>query len=208
MTSGAGLRVGLTGGIASGKSMVARWFEEWGACLIDADVLAREVVDPGTPALAAIVERFGPSVLTPTGALDRARLGEIVFADDSARADLEAIVHPAVRAAAAAAEAACPPGGIVVHVIPLLVETGQAGDFDVLVVVDAPEDVQVARLGHRNGLDEAAARARLAAQASREERLAVADVVLVNDGDPADTRRAALAVWRGLEARRHGSRYP
>ena len=133
------LRVGLTGGIASGKSVVADELGARGAVIIDADVLAREVVEPGTPGLAAIVERFGDDVLLD-GRLDRKALGDIVFADESARRDLEAIVHPAVRRRAAELEAIAPDDAVVVHVIPLLVETGQQDAFDVCLVVDGPSD--------------------------------------------------------------------
>ena len=159
------LRVGLTGGIASGKTAVANLLGVHGAVVIDADVLAREVVEPGTPGLTAVVDRFGSAVLTEDGLLDRPALGRIVFADEAARRDLEAIVHPAVRARAAAIEAAAAADAVVVHVIPLLVETGQQDDFDVLVVVDVDPELQLTRLQQRTGLDPAAARARVAAQA-------------------------------------------
>ena len=139
------IRVGLTGGIASGKSLVAAELARLGAVVIDADVLAREVVEPGTPGLAAVVQRFGGEVLDGDR-LDRARLGAIVFADPEARRDLEQIIHPAVRARAAELERAAPPDAVVVHVIPLLVETGQQDDFDRVVVVDADPDTQLARL--------------------------------------------------------------
>ena len=195
------LIVGLTGGIASGKSMAADRLAELGAVVIDADVLAREVVAPGTPGLAAIVERFGTGVLRPgegPAELDRAALGAIVFADPDARRDLEAIVHPAVRARANELTEAAPPGAVVVQVIPLLVETGQGGAFDVVVVVDADPDVQVARLMARDGLDREAALARLTAQASREARLAAADHVISNDGSPEDLVRAVGELWEKL----------
>jgi dephospho-CoA kinase len=192
--------IGLTGGIASGKSAVAEELRRRGAVIIDSDVLAREVVAPGTPGLAAVVERFGAGVLHPDGTLDRAALGRIVFADPVARADLEAIVHPAVRARAAELAAAAPPDALVVQVIPLLVETGQAGAFDAVVVVDADPETQVARLLARDGLDRDAALARLAAQASRAERLAAADHVVANDGSRADLIRAVDELWRVLQA--------
>jgi dephospho-CoA kinase len=190
--------VGLTGGIASGKSAVAEELRRRGGVIIDSDVLAREVVAPGTPGLAAVVARFGAGVLRPDGTLDRPALGRVVFADPAARADLEAIVHPAVRARAAALAAAAPPGAVVVQVIPLLVETGQAGAFDVVVVVDADPDVQVARLMARDGLDREAALARLAAQAGREARLAAADHVISNDGSPDDLVGAVGELWEKL----------
>lgn len=183
------LRIGLTGGIASGKSLVATELAARGAVIIDADVLAREVVDPGTPGLAAIVERFGTDVLTADGRLDRPALGRIVFADPVARRDLEAIVHPAVRRRAAELEAAADPDAVIVHVIPLLVETGQQGDFDPCVVVDVEPAIQRARLRQRDGLEDEEIDARLAAQATREQRLAAADHVLDNSGTVMELRR-------------------
>lgn len=188
------LRVGLTGGIASGKTSVAEQLAARGAVVIDADVLAREVVEPGTPGLAAVVQRFGDEVLTD-GQLDRARLGALVFADPDARRDLERIVHPAVRARAAELEGQAPDDAVVVHVIPLLVETGQGQDFDVVLVVDLDPATQLRRLQDRNGLSAEDARTRIAAQAGRQERLAVADHVLDNDGSPADLAREVARVW-------------
>lgn len=188
------LRVGLTGGIASGKTSVADQLAARGAVVIDSDVLAREVVEPGTPGLVAIVQRFGEEVLTG-GRLDRARLGALVFADPAARHDLESIVHPAVRARAAELERQAPADAVVVHVIPLLVETGQARDFDVLVVVDLDPAAQLERLRNRNGLSVEEARSRMVAQASRLERLAVADHVLENDGPPEDLARQVGQLW-------------
>jgi dephospho-CoA kinase len=195
------LRVGLTGGIASGKTTVSDALEERGAVVIDADVLAREVVEPGTPGLAAVVERFGPGLLADDGQLDRAALGRLVFADPVARRDLEAIVHPAVRARAAALEAAAAADAVVVHVIPLLVETGQSDDFDVLVVVDVEPEQQLERLRERSGLDDEAAMARIAAQATRSARLAVADVVLANHTDTDDLVGQVDRLWLDLRAR-------
>ncbi len=183
LVMGVTVRIGLTGGIASGKSTVADELARLGAQVIDADVLAHQVVEPGTPALAAIRDRFGPTILRPDGALDRKRLADIVFADADARRDLEAIVHPAVRQRSAAIERELPPNAIVVHVIPLLVETGQTGAFDAVIVVDVPEEQQIARLMSRDGLSAQAAAARLAAQASRADRLADADYVLDNSRD-------------------------
>lgn len=190
--------VGLTGGIASGKSVVAEMLRERGAVIVDSDVLARDVVERGTPALAAIRKRFGEAVLTPDGSLDRARLAEVVFADDRARADLNAIVHPAVRARAAELTRRAPVDAVVVHVIPLLVETAQASSFDTVVVVDVDPGVQIARLIARNGLSRADADARIAAQASREQRLAEADVVLRNDGSLEQLVPQVDALWRRL----------
>lgn len=191
------VRVGLTGGIASGKSLVAAELAARGAVVIDADVLAREVVEPGTDGLAAVVERFGEGVLSD-GRLDRARLGQIVFADREARRDLENIVHPAVRARAAELERSSPSDAVVVHVIPLLVETGQQDRFDVVVVVDVDRQAQLERLVARDGLTEADARARLAAQASREQRRAVADIVIDNGGSVTDLKAQIDPLWRFL----------
>ena len=192
------IRVGLTGGIASGKSLVAAELARRGAVVIDADVLAREVVEPGTPGLAAVVARFGTDVVDTDGRLDRARLGAIVFADPAARRDLERIVHPAVRARAAELERAAPPDAVVVHVIPLLVETGQQDDFDLVVVVDTDPETQLARLASRDGLADEAARVRLAAQASREDRRAAADVVLSNQGSVTDLHNQIARLWAEL----------
>lgn len=189
------LLIGLTGGIASGKSSVAQRLIEHGVLLIDADLLAREVVEPGTPGLADVVHRFGVDILAADGSLDRAALGRVVFADPGARRDLEQIIHPAVRARAAELVAAAPDGSVVVQMIPLLVETGQAGDFDLVVVVDVPTSVQAGRLIARDSLSAAEAQARLAAQSSREQRLAAADVVIDNSGDPDALRAAVDAFW-------------
>lgn len=194
------LRVGLTGGIATGKTRVAEQLAKRGAVIIDADLLAREVVEPGTPGLAAVVDRFGPEVFDGDR-LDRAALGRIVFADPAARRDLERIIHPAVRRRAAELEAAADPDAIVVHVIPLLVETGQQADFDVVVVVDAEPERQIERLGTRNGLSRAEAEARIAAQASRERRLACADLVVDNSGDEQHLPEQVDDLWRELGRR-------
>ena len=177
------LRIGLTGGIGSGKSTVARLLAARGAAVVDADVLAREVVAPGTPGLAAVAEAFGDGVLTADGALDRPALAAVVFGDAAARARLDGIVHPLVRARAAELISALPDDAVVVQDIPLLVETGQAGSFDLVLVVEAEPDVRVARLVAR-GLTEEDARARIAAQVTDEQRRAVADVVLDNSGTP------------------------
>ena len=195
------LRVGLTGGIASGKTSVSDALGERGAVVIDADVLARQVVEPGTPGLAAVAERFGTEVLTGDGRLNREALGRLVFADPEARRELEAIVHPAVRARAAEIEATADSDAVVVHVIPLLVETGQQDDYDVLVVVDVEPARQLERLRQRNGLDAEAANARIAAQSTRAARLAVADIVLDNDTGPDDLLDQVDSLWRDLRAR-------
>lgn len=194
------MRIGLTGGIASGKSAVADLMAARGAVIVDADVLAREVVAPGTPGFRAVLDRFGDGVLAADGSLNRAALGDVVFADPNARAALEAIIHPAVRRRAAELEAAAPPGAVVVHVIPLLVETGQADLFDAVAVVDCAEGTQVRRLTARNGLTREQALARLAAQVSREARLAAADVVIVNDGSLDDLRAEVDDAWPVLLA--------
>ena len=187
--------VGLTGGIASGKSTVAELLAAHGAVIIDSDRLAREVVEPGTAGLAAVVDWFGTGVLAADGSLDRAALGRIVFADPSARADLEAIVHPLVRARAAGLAASAPAGAVVVQMIPLLVETGQAGNFDQVVVVDVEPAVQLDRLQQRDGFSPAEATARVAAQAPRELRLRAADVVIDNSGSPEQLADAVERLW-------------
>ena len=193
------VRVGLTGGIASGKSMVADELAARGAIIIDADVLAREVVEPGTPALAAIIDRFGAQILRD-GQIDRARLAQIVFADPDARRDLERIVHPAVRARATELERAAGDAAVVVHVIPLLVETGQHEDFDVVVTVDADHETQIQRLMVRNGFTRADAESRIAAQASREDRRRAADVVVDNTGSLPQLREQIDALWAELSS--------
>ena len=193
------VRVALTGGIASGKSMVAAELAARGAIIIDADVLAREVVQPGTPAFAAIIDRFGPQVLSD-GRLNRALLGQIVFADPLARRDLERIVHPAVRVRASELERAAGAAAVVVHVIPLLVETGQQEDFDLVITVDVDQETQTQRLMTRNGLTRAEAESRIAAQASREDRMIAADVVLDNTGTVTRLREQIDVLWAGLSS--------
>lgn len=195
------LRIGLTGGIAAGKSVAARRFAQLGAAVIDHDVLARTVVDVGTPGLAAVVAEFG-DVLTPLGQLDRKALGARVFGDPAARARLNAIVHPLVRAAAREQEDAAVAARhrVVVHDIPLLVETGQAGHFDVLVVVDAPAELRVGRLVRSRGMTPSDAWARLAAQADDEARLEAADVVLDGSGTVAELEVQVDTAWERLVA--------
>jgi dephospho-CoA kinase len=193
------MRVGLTGGIASGKSAVADELAARGAVIIDADRLAREVVQPGTPGLAAVAARFGPEVLSD-GRLDRPRLGRIVFSDPQARAELESIIHPAVRARAAELERLAPADAVVVHVIPLLVETGQAGDFDLLVVVDVDPATQRERMIARDGFTPAEAESRIAAQASRDQRRAVADHVIDNSGSVTELKQQIGDLWVKLTA--------
>jgi len=192
------LRVGLTGGIGAGKSEVSRRLAELGAVVVDADLLARQVVAPGTDGLADVVAAFGRDVLGPDGALDRAALGARVFSDDDARRQLEAIIHPRVRAQAAKLEAAAPDDAVVVHDIPLLVETGQAERFDRVVVVDAADEVRTERLVRVRGMSPADAQARIAAQASRHERLAAADHVVSNDGELSELDAAVEDLWRRL----------
>jgi dephospho-CoA kinase len=198
------LRVGLTGGIGSGKSTVGALLAEHGALVIDSDALAREVVAAGSAGLGAVVDAFGPEVLTATGELDRAAMGRRVFADPAARARLEAVIHPLVRRRAAEIEAAAPPDAVVVHDIPLLVETGQAGGFDVVVVVDAPVEVQIDRLTRERAMTADEARSRIDAQASREERLAVADHVVANNSTPAQLSQAVDRLWTQLSRHREG----
>jgi dephospho-CoA kinase len=192
------MRVGLTGGVASGKSTVSAMLRELGAVVVDADVLARDVVAPGTPGLAAVVAEFGPEVVDADGALDRARLGSVVFADPSRRTALEAIIHPLVRARAAEIEQATPDGVLVVHDIPLLVETGQAERFDAVVVVDVPEALQVERAVRDRRWTEEEARSRVAAQAPRAERLAAATHVVDNSGTIEDLRHRVTEVFGEL----------
>jgi len=189
------LRIGLTGGIGSGKSTVSRLLGERGAVVVDADVIAREVVAPGTPGLAAIVEAFGPTVLAADGSLDRPGLAAVVFADPEARRRLDAIVHPLVRARAGELEAAAPPDAVVVHDVPLLAETGQGASYDLVVVVEADPGVRVARLVQR-GLRADDARARIAVQATDEQRRAIADVVLDNSGTPEQLTEQVERLWR------------
>jgi dephospho-CoA kinase len=192
------VRVGLTGGVASGKSTVSSMLRELGAVVIDADRLAREVVAPGTEGLAEIVAAFGGGVLTPEGELDRPAMGAIVFDDEEARRRLEAIIHPRVRRRGAELEAAAGPDTVVVHDIPLLAETGQADAFDAVVVVDVPVETQVRRMVELRGMSREEAEARIAAQASREDRLAVATHVIDNTGTLEDLRERVGEVFESL----------
>jgi dephospho-CoA kinase len=193
-------RVGLTGGIASGKSSVSAILRELGAVVIDADELARDVVAKGTPGLAAVVAEFGPGLLTADGDLDRPVMGELVFADDSARKRLESIVHPLVFERIVDLEAHAPDGAVVVHDIPLLAESGRADTFDAVIVVDTPEDVQIARMMRDRGSTEDEARARMAAQVSREDRRSVATYVIDNTGTLEDLRQRVTEVFEDLGA--------
>lgn len=194
------MRVGLTGGVGSGKSTVAAMFAELGAVIIDADAIAREVVEPGTPGFAAVVERFGDDVVREDGSLDRPALAAVVFADAAQRQALNAIVHPLVGGRMADLMQAAPAGSIVVLDVPLLVENNSAGGFDAVVVVEADRDVRLARLAAR-GMSEADARERMKAQASDEQRRAVADEVIVNNGSLDELRKRVHEVWEGLQRR-------
>jgi dephospho-CoA kinase len=189
------MRVGLTGGVASGKSTVAAMLEELGAVVIDADVLAREVVAKGTPGLAAVVEEFGEELLGPDGELDRPAMGRLVFSDESARRRLEAIVHPLVFERIVALEEQAPADAVVVHDIPLLAENGRGGDFDAVIVVDVPTDLQVQRMTGDRGWSEEDARSRIAAQATREDRRAIATHLIENTGTREDLRGRVAEVF-------------
>lgn len=198
-------RIGLTGGIASGKSVAAQRFAELGAVVIDSDVLAREAVRPGSAGLEAVVDAFGPGVLAGDGSLDRPALAAIVFADPARRAALDAIVHPVVRRLSAEREAAAVAGDgsvIVVHDIPLLVETGQADSFHMVVVVHAPAVLRVERLVRLRGMDRDHAEARVASQAPDDVRLAAADAVLDGTGSDNDLRTQVDDLWDRLVAER------
>lgn len=197
--------IGLTGGIAAGKSVVSARLVALGAVVIDADLLAREAVAPGSPGLAGVRRRFGDAVLAPDGTLDRPALGALVFSDPAARADLNAIVHPEVhrlyRERLARIEAD-DPGAIVVYDVPLLVEARSADEFAAVVVVHAPAEVRVDRLVALRGMDRASAQERVAAQASDEERLAAADIVIDTSGTVAHTLEQVDALWERLVAER------
>ncbi len=195
------VRVGLTGGVASGKSTVSAILAELGAVVIDADLLARQVVAPGTEGLREVEAAFGPQVITADGELDRPAVGAVVFADEEKRRTLERIIHPRVRRLGAELEAAAGPDAVVVHDIPLLTETGQADTFDAVVVVDVPVETQVQRMVDARGMSEVDARARVAAQASREQRRAVATYVIDNSGTREDLRERVAEVFAELSGR-------
>ena len=196
------LLVGLTGGIGSGKSTVARMLEERGAVVFDADLLAREAVEPGTPGHTAVIERFGADVLAPGGELDREALASIVFADPSARRDLEQIVHPEVRRLfAEGSEAYLDTDRIVVFSAPLLVESGMHTAFEILVVISATVATQIERLMRQRGMSEAAIRARIDAQAPLEDKAAVADFLVDNGGTLAELESQVERLWHDLSAR-------
>lgn len=190
--------VGLTGGVASGKSAVAAKFAELGAVVIDADALARDVVAPGTPGLAAIKDSFGAGILLPDGSLDRKALGAIVFSDEPQRLKLNAIVHPLVRQAAMELREKAPAEALVVEDIPLLVESGQAEDFDAVIVVQAPHEERIRRMVEDRGWSVQEARSRMAAQATDEQRAAVADHVLENSGTLEDLQGRVAALYQQL----------
>jgi dephospho-CoA kinase len=195
---GQGVRVGLTGGVASGKSTVSTILRELGAVVIDADELAREVVAKGTPGLAAVTDEFGTGLLTQDGDLDRAAMGALVFADEGARARLEAIVHPLVFARIVDLEENSPAGSVVVHDIPLLAESGRAHTFDAVIVVETPAEVQVERMLRDRGWSEEDARARIAAQVTPEERRALATYLIVNTGTREELRSRVEEIYAKL----------
>jgi dephospho-CoA kinase len=189
------LKVGLTGGIGSGKSEVSRRLASYGALIIDADQVAREVVEPGTPGLAQVVDAFGTDVLASDGTLDRPRLAEIVFGDDALRAKLNAIIHPLVRDRIRELEAGAETGAVVVEAVPLIAENGMAGLYDLVIVVDVSPRIQEDRLARDRGMTREQVAARVAAQASREDRLAIADIVLDNSGSLDELDREVGELW-------------
>ncbi len=195
--------IGLTGGIASGKSTVASMLRALGAQIVDADQLARDVVEPGRPALAEIVDRFGPDMLDADGRLDRKRMAERVFSDAKARAALNAIIHPqiAIASRAALAELRAAGHSLAIYEAALLIENQIHRGLDGLIVVSAPDSVQIERLCLRDAIDEAAARARLAAQLPLADKVAEADWVIDNGGSVEQTGAQVEKVWRELEAR-------
>ena len=195
------LTVGLTGGIGAGKSEVSRLLVECGAVLIDADRIAREVVEPGTPGHAAVVEAFGEDILAEDGSLDRPRLGALVFNDPEKLATLNSIVHPLVGARSRELEESAPEDAVVVHDVPLLTENGLAPLYDVVIVVDASPETQLDRLVRLRGMSEEDARARMAAQATREQRRAIADIVIDNDVPLDELERRVKEVWADLVRR-------
>lgn len=192
------IRIALTGGIGSGKSEVAQMLARRGAIVVDADQVARQIVQPGQPALAEIAVEFGDGVIADDGTLDRAALAEIAFQDPAKLARLNAITHPRIAARTQQMFAAAPPGSVIVYDMPLLVENGLTQGWDLVVVVDAPDEVRVQRLTDFRGLPESDVRARMASQATRQERNAAADVVLDNGGDRAALKVQVEALWEGL----------
>ncbi|MFJ2885818.1 MULTISPECIES: dephospho-CoA kinase [unclassified Streptomyces] len=202
------LKVGLTGGIGAGKSEVSRLLVSHGGVLIDADRIAREVVAPGTPGLAAVVEAFGEDVLAPDGSLDRPKLGSIVFADPEKLAVLNEIVHPLVGRRSRELETAAADDSVVIHDVPLLAENALAALYDLVIVVDASPETQLDRLVRLRGMTEDDARARMAAQATREKRLAIADIVIDNDVPLEALERRVQDVWAELVRRAHAPQQP
>jgi dephospho-CoA kinase len=192
--------IGLTGGIGSGKSAVAQRLADLGAVIIDSDRLAREVVAPGTPGLSEVVGAFGQSVLAPDGSLDRPALGRLVFGDDAARKRLEGIIHPLVRERAASMAAEAPQDAVVVNDVPLLVEAGLASQYELVVVVFAAEETRIERLMRDRGMSRTEAQSRIAAQATDEQRHAVADIEIHNDGTLEQLRSEVDAIWARLSA--------
>lgn len=196
------LLVGLTGGIGSGKTTVARMLETRGAVVFDADLLARDAVEPGTPGYRQVVERFGPNVLAPGGGIDREALAAVVFADPAARRDLEAIVHPEIRRLfAESTEAYRDTDAVVVFSAPLLVETGMHTAFEILVVVSAPVEQQIERLVRERAMSEPAIRERISAQLPLEDKAEVADILIDNDGTLEELEGQVDRVWTQLRAR-------
>jgi len=197
------LKVGLTGGIGSGKSVVSAELTTHGAVVIDADAIAREVVEPGTPGLARVVAEFGEQVLTEDGRLNRPRLGELVFADESKLSRLNAIVHPLVgeRSGQLMEQALADNAEIVVYDVPLLVENGLGPLYDVVVVVDAPDELRVERVATDRGMPREQVWARVRSQADRQTRLAAADLVVDNSGSLQDLRDRVSDLWTELRSR-------
>ncbi|MCK7622027.1 dephospho-CoA kinase [Streptomyces sp. RS10V-4] len=194
------VKVGLTGGIGAGKSEVSRLLASYGAVIVDADRIAREVVEPGTPGLAAVVAEFGAEVLAPDGTLDRPKLGALVFSDPEKLKALNGIVHPLVGARSAELEASAGPDAVVVHDVPLLTENGLAPLYDLVVVVDAAPSTQLDRLVRLRGMSEQDASQRMAAQATRAQRLAIADLVIDNDGPLEALEPQVRRVWERLRS--------
>ncbi|HEX4812453.1 MAG TPA: dephospho-CoA kinase [Nonomuraea sp.] len=195
------LKIGLTGGIGSGKSEVSRRLAARGAVVIDADKIAREVVEPGTAGLARVVAAFGDDVLHPDGSLNREKLGSIVFTDSEKLATLNSIVHPLVGERVARLQAEAADDAVVVYDVPLLAENNLAPMYDVVIVVDAADDVRIRRLAEHRGMAESDAEARIAAQARREDRLAVADLVIPNEGSLEELDARVSDVWDELVQR-------
>lgn len=195
------LRIGLTGGIGAGKSEVSKRLASHGAIIIDADLIAREVVAPGTSGLTAVIEAFGPGVLGPDGALDRAVLGDIVFADKDKLATLNAIVHPLVGARMRELEESAGPSSIIVHDVPLIAENDLGSSYDLVIVVDAPPRLQLDRLVRLRGMTGEQSQARMAAQAARDQRLSIADIVVDNSSSLAELDRQVGDLWAELRRR-------